>query len=147
MMATAIRAWHRWRSLRWSDRLSVMRGLALLAVARVLLRRSGLARCLERVAAISVDNHAKPIALSQAVVLARAFDAAARHWPLRSTCLTRSLVIAWLLRRRGADVCIRLGVKVAGGDLSAHAWTEWNGQVLADSPESVAGFATLTGAG
>lgn len=66
--------------------------------------------------------------------------------PLR--CLTRSLALGWMLRRRGADVKLRIGVKKGAGDnlvVEAHAWLEWQGQVVDDPGGQVASYTTLEG--
>jgi hypothetical protein len=61
---------------------------------------------------------------------------ACRRHPLRSSCLPRTIVLWSLLRRRGIDTNIRIGVR---GDteakFQAHAWLEWNGEVLNDAAE------------
>lgn len=58
---------------------------------------------------------------------ARMVNAAARFSPFPSTCLTRSIVLARLLWRRGAAAEIRIGVRRDGTSL-AHAWVEVNGE-------------------
>jgi hypothetical protein len=53
----------------------------------------------------------------------------------KATCLRRSLLTWWLLRREGiaSDIC--LGVRTHGGVLEAHAWVEHEGLVLNDRPD------------
>jgi hypothetical protein len=50
----------------------------------------------------------------------------------KATCLRRSLLTWWLLRREGiaSDIC--LGVRTHGSILEAHAWVEYEGTVLND---------------
>lgn len=46
-------------------------------------------------------------------------------------CLTRSMVAWFLLRRRGFDAVLRLGVPLeTGGTFEAHAWVELDGLVV-----------------
>lgn len=52
-----------------------------------------------------------------------------------ATCLTRSMVLWWLLRRRGIQSDIRFGVRRDGGEILAHAWVESAGQVINDRPD------------
>ena len=59
--------------------------------------------------------------------------AVAAALPLRCQCLERSLAAAWMLRRRGADASIVLGVADARGVFDAHAWVEINGETPAAS--------------
>lgn len=69
---------------------------------------------------------------------------AAAHLPLyRPTCLTRSLVLRYLLQRRGVAADLRLGVATLGGRFAAHAWVEHDGQVINDSPDVARRFAPL----
>jgi hypothetical protein len=42
-------------------------------------------------------------------------------------CLTRSLYLWWLLRRRGVRCELRIGVRMVDGALEAHAWVEHDG--------------------
>jgi hypothetical protein len=61
---------------------------------------------------------------------------ACRRHLLHSSCLSRTIVLWSLLRRRGIDTNVRIGVR---GDTEAkfqsHAWLEWNGEVLNDIAE------------
>lgn len=61
--------------------------------------------------------------------------------PLSSTCLARSLVLARLLRSRGLQAELRVGVKApsAGSLLDAHAWVEHGGVALGEA----AGYASF----
>lgn len=63
-----------------------------------------------------------------------------RHWPAPDTCLRRSLVAGWLLRRE--HPALRIGV-ARDGELSlAHAWLELDGQPVGELPSE---FAPLHG--
>ena len=57
---------------------------------------------------------------------------ASRHMPFPATCLTRSLVLIWMLRRRGVRSDLRIGVHLARGTLYAHAWVECEGVPVND---------------
>jgi hypothetical protein len=52
-----------------------------------------------------------------------------RPW---GSCLRRSLVLWFLLRREGVESQLRIGVKREKDQFSAHAWVEWDGVVLND---------------
>jgi len=58
--------------------------------------------------------------------------AAARHLPVRTNCLDRSLTLWWLLRRRGVASELRIGGRKENGQFEAHAWVELHGAVLDD---------------
>jgi hypothetical protein len=63
-------------------------------------------------------------------------DRAARShlYPMR--CLRRSLVIQSLLARRGIRTELRFGVRKDDGELSAHAWLEYEGEVVVE-PQAI----------
>lgn len=63
---------------------------------------------------------------------ARLVQVAARHGLYRPTCLPQSLAIWWLLRCRGIEANLRIGVKPIDNGLEAHAWVELQGQPLND---------------
>lgn len=69
--------------------------------------------------------------------LHRIVQRAARHHLYAMRCLPQSLVLAWLLARRGISVELRLGVRQDNGTLLAHAWLEANGRSL-DGVENMA---------
>jgi hypothetical protein len=62
----------------------------------------------------------------------------------RITCLTRALVTYMLLLRRGYAVDLRIGVAHgADGRLEAHAWVEYNGQVIMGRQENMGRYVLL----
>ena len=59
-------------------------------------------------------------------------------------CLTQSLALLWLLRRRGDDVHVQIGVRKNDvGEFAAHAWLEKEGRVLIGGKMSPANYALL----
>ena len=73
-----------------------------------------------------------PMQQNDVLALAEAVNIAARHTPFHATCLTRSLLACWLLRRRGVSSELRIGVNLSSGTLKAHAWVEYTGQPVND---------------
>jgi hypothetical protein len=69
---------------------------------------------------------------ARARTVARVAGIAAGRGPVRATCLRRSLLIWWLLRREGIEAEIRIGVRRDGEELSAHAWVEHRGIPLGE---------------
>ena len=65
---------------------------------------------------------------------AQRVNAAARYSPFPATCLSRSLLLGWLLRRRGIATELRIGVRLTNGMLDAHAWLECEGLPINDRP-------------
>lgn len=66
----------------------------------------------------------------------------------RGRCLTRSLLLYWLLRARGEAAVLTIGVAreatpPGAAALDAHAWVETGGRILGDSPAHTARYAPL----
>lgn len=68
----------------------------------------------------------RPRRFPQPGTMSRAVNLATSVWPLRTTCLIRSLVLAKQLRRYGYQAVVVLGVidKTSRRDWLAHAWVE-----------------------
>jgi len=73
-------------------------------------------------------------AAAMAHTVARMVDMASRNSLGQPTCLHRSLVVWWLLRRRGLESELRFGVRKRGEVFEAHAWVEHAGGVVNDQP-------------
>ncbi|MDO9147208.1 MAG: lasso peptide biosynthesis B2 protein [Hydrogenophaga sp.] len=84
---------------------------------------------------------APALALADIQALGEAVNIAARHTPFHATCLTRSLLLGWLLRRRGVASELRIGVRLTQGTLDAHAWVECGGVPVNDRPDIATQFA------
>jgi hypothetical protein len=134
--------------LRPAERSSLAQALVLLPLTALALwlvgfRRwhAALARLAPAGAAPAARDEGAEIARARAV--ARMVEAAARRGPCRATCLPRSLVLWWLLRRRGIDADLRIGVRKDAGRLEAHAWVELRGAVLNDGDDVRARYAAF----
>ena len=57
-------------------------------------------------------------------------EVASRYHMLKPTCLQKALVLYRLLRRKGVEVELIIGVTKAKGALEAHAWLEYHGRVI-----------------
>ncbi|MEZ4728989.1 MAG: lasso peptide biosynthesis B2 protein [Caldilineaceae bacterium] len=68
---------------------------------------------------------------------------AIRYAPHRGNCLSRSLTLWWLLQRQGIDSDLRIGVRQLYGLFQAHAWIEYAGQPLNESPQVRHRYATF----
>ena len=115
----------------------------LLPLVAVLLRTIGLARSW---ALLRRASPPVPLSLSgerertlQAGT-ARMVDVAARHLLWQPSCLPRSLVLWFLLRRRGVPAELRIGVRKSEERLEAHAWVEVDHRVVNDAPDIAAAY-------
>lgn len=74
--------------------------------------------------------------LSHAQLISRAVAIAANHGVYRANCLKQSLLLWWLLARRGITTEIQFGSQVKPEeDFGAHAWVEYDGETFIDTPE------------
>jgi len=71
--------------------------------------------------------------LQRAHEIARIVSIAAQHGLYKGTCLRRSLLVWWFLRRARIQSEICFGVRMFKGELEAHAWVEYNGTIVNDS--------------
>lgn len=58
-------------------------------------------------------------------------------------CLQKSRALLWMLKHRGIEACLRIGVRKSGDMLFAHAWVEYDGIVLNDSKDTPGDFSIL----
>jgi hypothetical protein len=139
--------WQRAWRLSPAERWLLAQALALLPLTALALRAVGFRRglaVLARLAPVRAAAGGDEAALvAEGRAAARLVDAAARHGAYRAGCLPRSLTLWWLLRRRGIDGRLRIGVRKEAGRFQAHAWVEYGGAVLndrADVSERYAAF-------
>jgi hypothetical protein len=85
----------------------------------------------------AVGRRATPERLQQIVGMA------ARNHMTSMSCLRRSFVLRTLLQAGGHEATLRIGARRENGDLHAHAWVEYQGQPLGESPETIGRFAPL----
>jgi hypothetical protein len=118
-------------ALAWPERLMLLVAMAWLPLFWLGLRVLGLQRmqcCLQRGkppvgSSLSFEEIARIAALVNM--------AASQAW-MPATCLTRSLLLGWMLRRRGVASQLRIGVRINQGILDAHAWVEYAGTPVND---------------
>lgn len=138
--------WRKFLALGAAQRRVVYRALALLPLAAAGIRFLGFQRTRSMLAWLSPPLPASSDS-PEAEEVARLVAAAARHGPLRATCLPTALVLQSILGRLGTATCLRLGVRLEAGDLQAHAWVEHGGDPLidADVRERFSPFAPIDG--
>lgn len=128
--------------------LLVQAWMSLLA-ADIALRVLPLGR-VQRLLALGVGRAAPPVSAATPAVIASTQQnvaRAARHhlYPMR--CLRRSLALQGMLRRRGIETVLQIGVRKQGEGIVAHAWLEYDGQALGEPETLTADFLPLVAAG
>jgi transglutaminase superfamily protein len=125
-----------WHSLSKSDRALLINALFLLPVVATSLKSVGLRRTQSWLTRNTLGPVVPPTEQTRANVrrTAQMVAAACRQYPLHSRCLPRTVVLWSLLRRRGIDADVRIGVRGdTQGEFQAHAWLEWNGEIMNDA--------------
>ena len=121
-----------------ADRRILIKAALLMPAVRLAILLAGLARVMAWIDSAAVAR--REGTLQEVRTLARLVNIAATHVPLGATCLTRSVLLRWLLLRRGIDAQLRIGVRLAQGGLEAHAWVEFQGQLVNDRAEVCEAF-------
>jgi hypothetical protein len=134
MMNCITTKWAKFRALCWPERRMVMAAAAWLPLFWLGLRVLRLRRFqvwLQR------DNPRieSSLSLDEIVRVATLVNIAVLHVPFPATCLTRSLLLDWILRRWGVASQLRIGVRLTQGVLDAHAWVEYAGIPINDRPD------------
>jgi hypothetical protein len=120
----------------------------LLPLIALVLRVTGLRRC-QRALSQFVPRRSvlktwqSEAALADARRISWLVGAATRRGVYPATCLTRSLVLWFLLRCEGIEGELRLGARKEAGRFEAHAWIELAGAVLNDSEDVRLMYATF----
>ena len=82
------------------------------------------------------DVSAREDDLSRARFISRAVAIAGNHGLFKANCLKQSLLLWWLLARRGITTEIQFGSQMKSEeDFGAHAWVELDGETFIDTPE------------
>jgi hypothetical protein len=136
----------------WSDRALAAESLAMLAMARLLVKTTPGERLAARMGGVpdnSADhmnpvNAAKQTGSEQGLTGARVgvmLERTARTTWWRSMCLEQALAGKWMLRRRGIASTMYMGVAKSGTEFIAHAWLVGDGQTVTGAGNTV--YATL----
>ena len=127
------------RALSSGDRRIFLAAMAMLPVFWIGLRVLGLQR-------LQTWLQRKPLPIANALPvdelqrIGKLVNSATHHALGPANCLTRSLYLWWLLRRRGIDCELRIGVRLTGGVLDGHAWVEYAGIPVNDRADVSADF-------
>ena len=76
---------------------------------------------------------------------ARMVAAASEEGIAHGKCLEQSIVLWWLLLRRGVPAELQIGGRRAGAEFEAHAWVEISGTAVNDHDAMTSDFAPFGG--
>jgi hypothetical protein len=149
-LKATMETWRRFWCLRGSERAVVLEAAAALGITWIGLRLAGF-RCWKKIAERFArmvapkppwSGDAKDTAERE---IARMASAAAHYLPFRTNCLEQSLVLWWLLRRRGIPADLKIGAKKEANRFEAHAWVEFDGGVIGSPGEEHIHFVPFSG--
>jgi len=109
--------------------------LALLAIFELSLRCFGLRRTVRFMRRYMERSPERPVQPGLITAAVRQVVTAAAFYPSRALCLEQSLVLYFVLRRRGVPAELKVGVQPF--PFVAHAWVEHNGSPLNEHEEFV----------
>jgi Transglutaminase-like superfamily len=129
-------------ALSWSERRTLVAAMAWMPLFWLGLHGLGLRRFQAWLLRprLLIQND---LSLDEIMGMATAVNRAARLVRIPANCLTRSLLLGWLLRRRGVACQLRIGVQMNNGSLAAHAWVEYAGIPINDQPNVGEQFAAF----
>ena len=134
--------WAQWRALSAAHQRALLAAAFWMPLFWLGLRLFGLPRFQALLQRSTVKRDAA-MTLPDIQALGELVNIAARHTLGPRTCLTRSLLLGWLLRRRGVESQLRIGVRLTNGLLDAHAWVECDGLPVNDQPDVSTQFASF----
>ncbi len=117
-----------------AERVILMQAWGFFLLAELALRILSFRRLLTLSRKLFLNRRGEPPVASADSIARTAWlvDIAGRYAPVHVTCLTRALVLSWLLGRKGIVTGLRIGVVRREGGLTAHAWLEWEGREILD---------------
>ena len=141
-----MRTWQRFRALDAADRGLIVEGAAWLFFVRIGISTLPFLTLRRVLSSLSARSARRPgDSRDSARRVAWAVTSAARHLPLPTTCLIESLAAQTMLRRRGVDCELRLGVKRPAdrSSIAAHAWIVHEGAVVIGRVDDLYDYAEL----
>lgn len=137
---------HKFAARSWSDRVLLVRSLALVCAVRIglwTLPYRTVQRLCERPLAERPRTAPQEVWAYRRRVVA-SVEAVGRRLLGDKPCLTQALVARRLLREGGVDPTLLIGVTKEGQELLAHAWLELDGRVIIGGGTSPVRYTALT---
>ena len=147
-----MKTWRNYRRMDRGARRLAWETAAALLVTRIGLRWAGLRRSRDLLVRLTTRPGTRvtgllagpEVAVAQRVAAIQ--EAVSGHLLWQPSCLEKSLILWWQLRRLGIAAELRMGARKRAGRFEAHAWVELEGVVLNDSGDTHMHFAPFDGA-
>lgn len=136
--------WRKWRGLNRDERSGLRQAVLLVPAMHVAVRVVGFNRLQQWMARTSSRATNGQSSIDQTLRRCTTnINRVKRYGPFSGNCLSQSLALLWMLRRRGVSPALRLGVRLTGPKFDAHAWVEYDGRVLNDTQDVHTRFTAL----
>ena len=132
-----------WKALPWPERALLsylLIGLPLVSLSLHALDYKRTRRLVEWLTRHPSPGSASEVDVHNADRLAQLAAIAGHRGMVQATCLRQALLVYGMLRWRGLQPELKLGVRRENGAFAAHAWVELEGQRLAQSGVEFATF-------
>lgn len=117
-----------------AEKLTAVGVLALLPTVAIAVRVLGFRSVCLRLES-TAPSKLKPLSAGEIARLSWLVDRIANGCAWKPSCLSRTLVLRWLLHRRGLHTDLRIGVRKSGGALAAHCWLEHDAVPINERPD------------
>ena len=126
----------KWRHLRWDERVGFVQAALAVPGMALSLRVFGFNRVRQWVERTTATRGGRQWVSDDVVrISVISVNRVKRYSLFGGNCLSQSLTLAWMMRRRGLAPALRLGVSLRASQLDAHAWIEYEGRVLNDTQD------------
>lgn len=122
------------------------KAVAAIGVTWILLWICGVQRLRRMLTYLAKAGSGEKARTVSAEMLTRIISAAARHAPIKGTCLSQALATEALFLHYGYDPVVRLGVMRRNGNFQAHAWVELDNRIIIGGPAMVQEYTPLSSA-
>lgn len=129
-----------------SNGIWFLKAYLLIPVISVAMSLFGFAKVYDWITKTGVDKSRRFLLNKQQKVAEKIYfcvEAACHYHFLRAQCLHRSLIGFYFLKQRGIRVNLCIGVTKDADAFQAHAWLEYEGMVLGESPQVQAVYSLL----
>lgn len=144
-MAQAWPRWSSWVALPASHKRLLAMAWLCMPMFWLGLRLFGLHRLMRWLMRQPLKTSSAEPGLDELQALGRVVNAASLFPPWPRACLARSLLLLWILRRRGTEAQLQIGVRLRAGGLDAHAWVAWQGVPVNDRADIAETYVPMGG--
>jgi hypothetical protein len=131
-----------WKHLTHQERSILTRSLFVVPLITLLLKTTGLKTTQTLITrSLHLTPPHAPIPFKTTIGMVKIAIHYHKRW---NNCLRQSYLIWYLLQKQGIPAQLQVGVRFDDQEFQAHAWVEYQGQVIGDHPYVQQQFTTFT---